>query len=581
VHVSRPRRALVAALCALGVVVGCTHTPSHDDFGRIGKGPVSCDAILGDVSTALRSIGSLTGHGDASSELTSARQDIGVFQFHVPQKRRPAVHKLYRAVAALQMALATTKTAAINSGANSVAQRVGKVEQACRSSRLNRRDRPELPAGAHKLKHIIVVMQENRSFDHYFGTFPGADGIPMKNGVPTVCIPNPATGSCSRPQHNSSDLDHGGPHTYDDTVADIDGGKMDGFIRQWNATRKFCLQAGNTQGRVCTAESEHPDVVSYHDDREIPNYWEYAKRFVLQDHMFEPIRGWSQPAHLALVSGWSAVCKTPYLAITCHTSATFNDIDKAWPHQPSYAWTDLTYLLHKSHVSWRYYVAPGSVDDCEGSNDDKIHCTPGVKNFDPIGTPVPWNPLPDFTTVRDDHQVRNVQRSPKFFKAAREGTLPSVTWVEPGWYDSEHPPTLVSRGQAWVTRVVNAIMQGPDWKSSAIFVAWDDWGGFYDHVKPPRLDKFSYGLRVPAFMISPYAKSGTIDHQTLSFDAYLRLIEDLFMKGQRIDPYTDGRWDPRPRVAEEAPQLGNLLKEFDFRQKPLAPVVLPTYPNGS
>jgi phospholipase C len=129
-----------------------------------------------------------------------------------------------------------------------------------------------------------------------------------------------------------------------------------------------------------------------------------------------------------------------------------------------------------------------------------------------------------------------------------------------------------------VTSLINAVMKGPDWRSTAIFVAWDDWGGFYDHVQPPTVDANGYGLRVPGLVISPYARTGYIDHQTLSFDAYDKLIEDLFLRGQRLDPTTDGRPDPRPDVREDAPQLGNLLSDFDFNQAPRPPVVLAEHP---
>jgi phospholipase C len=104
-----------------------------------------------------------------------------------------------------------------------------------------------------------------------------------------------------------------------------------------------------------------------------------------------------------------------------------------------------------------------------------------------------------------------------------------------------------------VTKLVNAAMRGKDWKSTAIFLAWDDWGGFYDHVTPPSVDRLGYGLRVPGLVISPYARRGYIDHQTLSFDAYAKFIEDDFLGGQRLDPATDGRPDPRPDVRENEP----------------------------
>ncbi len=122
-------------------------------------------------------------------------------------------------------------------------------------------------------------------------------------------------------------------------------------------------------------------------------------------------------------------------------------------------------------------------------------------------------------------------------------------------------------------------MRGPDWKSTAIFLTWDDWGGFYDHVAPPVVDQNGYGLRVPALVISPYARRGHIDHQVLSFDAFNKFIEDDFLKGARLNPRTDGRPDPRPNVRESARILGNLVADFDFRQRPRRPVLLSPHPS--
>jgi phospholipase C len=235
---------------------------------------------------------------------------------------------------------------------------------------------------------------------------------------------------------------------------------------------------------------------------------------------------------------------------------------------PVYAWTDLTYLLHRYGVSWRYYITPGSEPDCD---DNGYACRPVAQR---AKTPGIWNPLPYFDTVRENHQLRNIAPTTSFLSAAQHGTLPAVSWVVPSQEVSEHPPARVRAGEKYVTRLVNAVMQGPDWNSTAIFIAWDDWGGFYDHVDPPIVDEQGYGLRVPGLVISPYAKRGYIDHQTLSFDAYLKFIEDDFLAGRRIDPKTDGRPDPRPDVREKAEILGDLREDFDFSQPPRRPLVL-------
>ena len=411
--------------------------------------------------------------------------------------------------------------------------------------------------GTIPIKHVIIIMQENRSFDEYFGTYPGANGIPMRNGVPTICMPDPKTRTCQRPYHDTANSNLGGPHGPGNFVDDLDGGRMDGFIK----TAKQANGGGPT------------DVMGYHTRAELPIYWTYADNFVLQDELFASSSSYSLPSHLDLVSGWSALCSVWHVASSCQSSLKPQQIVPNGPinqPEPNYSWTDLTYLLHAHGVPWAYYVSDGNVPDCPNG---EYSCRP-----QPISphTSQYWNPLPEFQTVQDDGQVANVEHVSNFFTAASRGTLPAVSWVMPDDARSEHPPSLLSTGQSYVTGLINAVMSGPDWNSSAIFVAWDDWGGFYDHVVPPVVDTSGYGFRVPGLMISPYARTHFIDHQTLSFDAYLKLIEDLFLNGQRIDPATDGRPDSRPNVRENASVLGDLIKEFDFSQKPRPPLILST-----
>ena len=422
----------------------------------------------------------------------------------------------------------------------------------------------------HKIKHVVVIMQENRSFDTYFGTFPGADGIPAG-----ACVPNPETNQCVKPFHDPHDKNFGGPHVASNATADIDGGKMDGFIQEEQlGSRTACK---NNFDPACSLNQQQPDVMGYHDAREIPNYWTYAEQFVLQDHMFEPNASWSLPEHLFMVSEWSARCTQAGNPMSCQNALQNPDSlgqsrKQGSEKRPDYAWTDLTYLLHKANVSWGYYVADGTQPDCE---DDAMFCNPKPQR---AGTPEIWNPLPFFDTVRQDGELGNIKQLSQFFTAAKNGTLPAVSWIVPNGKNSEHPPALVSSGQAYVTSLINVIMQSPDWDSTAIFLAWDDWGGFYDHVVPPVVDQNGYGLRVPGLVISPYAKKGYIDHQTLSFDAYVKFIEDDFLGGQRIDPQTDGRPDPRPDVRENVSILGNLLADFDFSQQPRPSLILPINP---
>ncbi len=426
--------------------------------------------------------------------------------------------------------------------------------------------------GIYKIRHIVIIMQENRSFDSYFGTFPGADGIPMSGGVPQVCLSQLGSTACVRPFHDPADRNRGGPHDAVAAAGDIDGGRMDGFVIAAEGAQRRCRDpnAPNCSGTV--------SVMGYHDGRELANYWHYARDFVLQDRLFEASASWSLPAHLFMVSEWSARCERARDPLSCRNELESPDFPPDYqpanerfhrPGGPDYGWTDLTYLLHAHHVTWAYYVMSGTQPDCAH---DEASCAAVPMN---ARTPGIWNVLPWFETVRDDGELGNVADLRDFYAAAKNGTLPNVVWITPSAPFSEHPPALVSQGQAYVTGLINAIMAGPDWASTAIFVSWDDWGGFYDHVVPPHVDENGFGLRVPGLVISPYARRGFVDHQTLSHDAYVKFIEDDFLGGERIDPKSDGRPDLRPDVREAQPLVGDLRADFDFSQAPRAPEILP------
>jgi phospholipase C len=425
--------------------------------------------------------------------------------------------------------------------------------------------------GIHKIQHVVMIMQENRSFDQYFGTYPGANGIPAG-----VCEPDPLHGGCVTPFHDGNDKNYGGPHGANNAAADIDGGRMDGFIGQ--AEQGQHCSSADPNCSPCNQTSTAGacvDAMGYHDAREIPNYWAYAENFVLQDKMFASSPSWSLPEHLFMVSGWSAACPDgDPNPMDCTSS--LNPPDPRTDANATYAWTDITELLHNAGVSWAYYVFKGTEPDCE--SDSAMSCAPVQQGPTTLSI---WNPLPNFTDVKQNGQLGNIRSLASFYPQVRNQSscgLPSVSWIDPNGRVSEHPSALVSAGQTYVTTLIDTIMSSPCWGSTAIFLSWDDWGGFYDHVLPPTVDQNGYGIRVPGLVISPYAKAGYVDHQELSHDAYLKFIEDDFLGGRRLDPATDGRPDPRPDVRENSSALGNLLSDFNFNQQPRSPLILPDHP---
>ncbi len=248
-------------------------------------------------------------------------------------------------------------------------------------------------------------MQENRSFDHYFGTFPGAEGIPMDaSGQPTVCVNDPKTNTCVKPFHLTADKNVGGPHSAPAFLTCVNGGMMDGFIKNAEGGKKTCADPNDP---VCT-NGVLVDVMGYHTDAEIPNYWAYAKNFVLQDHMFQPNASWSYPQHIMMVSGWSARC-TADDPMTCATNIDNDGTTGTAGPGNHYPWTDVTYLLHKAGVTWKYYLGKGMDPHCGG---DPTECQPT-----PLNPMVPsiWNPLPEFDDVADDKELGNVTSFDDFY----------------------------------------------------------------------------------------------------------------------------------------------------------------------
>jgi phospholipase C len=398
---------------------------------------------------------------------------------------------------------------------------------------------PTIPAtGLNKIDHFIFIMEENKSFDHYFGTFPGAAGIPSN-----VALLDKTDNVTVTPYHSTDDVDFDAPHDRSNALADIDGGKMDGFLTE--AWKHYALSV---------APSLEPgfnpkEVMSYHDSREIPNYWNYAHLYTLQDQMFSSVAAYSLSVHLYMVAAQSG-------GYTGETQ----------PYPQRFDFPEITELLQNSQVTWKYYVTSGNATDSNGQAIEPD----ALKQNNP-NTYTLWNPLPAFPKVENDaaQRVRMVDTA-QFYQDAANGTLPSISWVCPylGSQLSDHP---AFRGgmrlpMAYVTGLINAVEQGPQWSSMAIFVSWDDWGGYYDHVFPPFVDEYGFGLRVPSFVVSPYAKQAFIDHNTYSFDSWLKIVEERF----GVEPMTQ-----RDKWADD------MLNSFDFTQQPRAPVILSATSQGS
>lgn len=383
--------------------------------------------------------------------------------------------------------------------------------------------RPALP-GLKKIRHIIWIIQENHSFDNYFGTYPGADGIP-----PQTCEPvRPGSHRCIRPFHlptpmPACDLSH----DWGIAHAAYDHGTMDGFV--W-------------------AEGT-PYTMGYYDYRDLPNYWRYARHYVLADRFFSSLLGPSMPNHVYTVAAQSGGLITN----VCNPRAEWRQLQKVMDSPEGFDFASIVTRLTAGRVSWKYYVEqlrnpPRIPDPCH-----VFH--PGPKQ---IGL---WNPLPGFGAIRHNpRQMARLVDQQQYFRDLKRGTLPAVSWLIPAFQDSEHPPASERQGMWYVTRRINALMRSRYWHDSVVFLTWDDYGGFYDHVAPPQLDAFGRGPRVPLLIISPYARRDYISHAAAGLSSILRFIEL--------------RYGLRHLTARDH-YAGNLLDAFDFQQAPNPPLIMP------
>jgi phospholipase C len=347
--------------------------------------------------------------------------------------------------------------------------------------------------GLEQIQHIVFIVKENRSFDNYFGQFPGADGA--TSGTIST---GQQIALAHTPDQTTRDIDHG----YKSAVTAIDGGKMDKFDT---------IPGGNQNG----------DYLSYTQmgPTDIPAYWSYATNFVLADRMFSSMEGPTFPNHLYIVAAQSAeVISNPKNfnagninwtnwgcdALPQVYVTTMNTAGKQANKFPCFDVTTIADELETAGVSWKFYAPPQGVFGYQYSVLNAIN---HIRN-----SPL-WS----------EHVVNNTN----FITDAMNGNLPAVSWIVTG-PGSEHPPTSTCFGENTTISQINAIMQGPDWPTTAIYVAWDDFGGFYDHVAPPTSDQFGLGPRVPLLIISPYARTGYISHTQYEFASVLRFIETRF-----------------------------------------------------
>jgi phospholipase C len=380
------------------------------------------------------------------------------------------------------------------------------------------------------LQHVVIVIQENRTFDNFFSTYPGADGTLSGKNHKGHTIP----------LKKVSLVQPGLSNGWAAFMTDWNKGKMNGFDLE-----KWCCAPGPAGTRPYT----------YVDPKQIAPYWTLAQQYALGDHMFQGEGSGSFTAHQELIAGGSLVdathslidwpippkpgnftwgCDAPTGTVTSLITQQNQFQPKAGPF-PCMSYSSLADQLDAGKISWHYYSGPMTVG----------------------GAGQMWNGFDAIDAIRHgpDWSTDFSYPPTALFNDLKNGKLAAVTWVTPTVPDSDHEYGGPDHGPSWVAQVVNAIGQSPMWSSTAIIVVWDDWGGHYDHVPPPQFGFGENGFRVPLLIISPYVQAGTISHTQYEFGSILKLIED--------------NWGLHPVQNEDA-RATSIADVFHFSQKPRA-----------
>jgi phospholipase C len=369
---------------------------------------------------------------------------------------------------------------------------------------------PHLPKTP--IQHFVTLLQENHTYDNYFGMYPRGNGLP-----PNVCVPihpRKPHGRCVRPFHlGSNGVSPADPdHSSSTARLQFDHGHMNGFVS--------ALDDRNQDGRL---------AMGYRNGDDLPYYWNLADQYVLYDRFFSSAMTGSFLNHIYWVSGGPG----PGL-----------------DHLPPHGFRHLTTIfdrLQAAGVSWKFYVQNYNPH----LNYRTVNQFPGNR-----ASQVIWVPLLSIPRYLDTPSLRShIAPLSQYYNDVLKGHLPAVSYIVPSG-PSEHPPSSVESGQAFVRSLLNSLIASPDWKSSAFLLAYDDWGGWYDHVRPPQVDQYGYGFRVPALLVSPYAKRGFIDNTTLDFTSILKFIEQ--------------NWSLKPLAGRDV-HANSIATGFDFQQRPRPP----------